>query len=575
MHLIKWFILTFLILSYSTSSLSECTTNPQEHLEAKELMQLLNQWNLAYYEQGISLVTDAVYDQSLQRFFHLQVCYPELNLVALSTQATQQVKHPFAHTGLNKLPTSKAVQQWINERSNQTLWVQPKADGVAVSLIYTNGKLSQAISRGKNGVGQDWTAKVRNLPNVPQQINTHLTQVVLQGELVWRLTNHIQAKQTSQGARSQIAGFMQRQQTDAEEAKKVEVYIWDWPNSGLSMQAQLNQLTSWGFIRSQGLTQPVKSLNDVQHWQNHWYTQPLFMATDGVVLRQQQRPLPETWQEQPPSWAIAWKHPAQQAVTRVSKITYTVGRTGRITPLLELEPFELDQRTISRTSLGSLNKLKQLDVQKGDLVTIQLAGLTLPQLDEVLVRSQPRSKTNHPPEDAFHFLSCLQAKAINKSPYPKGCKQQFIARLTWLSSYQALNMQGISEGTWALLLDAGLLKDLTSWLALTVEDLQPLAGIGTKRSRLLALNFYLARQQPLEVWLSALGMPPSGTDKLFNQQEVKHWQTLAARSLEDWQALSGVGKKRAQDLLEFFNHPVIQEQAEFLANKGVKGFAKP
>lgn len=575
MHLIKWFILTFLILSYSTSSLSECTTNPQEHLEAKELMQLLNQWNLAYYEQGISLVTDAVYDQSLQRYFHLQVCYPELNLVALSTQATQQVKHPFAHTGLNKLPTSKAVQQWINERSNQTLWVQPKADGVAVSLVYTNGKLSQAISRGKNGVGQDWTTKVRNLPNVPQQINTHLTQVVLQGELVWRLTNHIQAKQTSQGARSQIAGFMQRQQTDAEEAKKVEVYIWDWPNSGLNMQAQLNQLTRWGFIRSQGLTQPVKNLDEVKHWQNHWYTQPLFMATDGVVLRQQQRPLPETWQEQPPSWAIAWKHPAQQAVTRVSKITYTVGRTGRITPLLELEPFELDQRTISRTSLGSLNKLKQLDVQKGDLVTIQLAGLTLPQLDEVLVRSQPRSKTNHPPEDAFHFLSCLQAKAINKSPYPKGCKQQFIARLTWLSSYQALNMQGISEGTWALLLDAGLLKDLTSWLALTVEDLQPLAGIGTKRSRLLALNFYLARQQPLEVWLSALGMPPSGTDKLFNQQEVKHWQTLAARSLEDWQALSGVGKKRAQDLLEFFNHPVIQEQAGYLAKQGVTGFAKP
>lgn len=575
MHLIKWFILTFLILSYSTSSLSECTTNPQEHLEAKELMQLLNQWNLAYYEQGISLVTDAVYDQSLQRFFHLQVCYPELNLAALSTQATQQVKHPFAHTGLNKLPTSKAVQQWINERSNQTLWVQPKADGVAVSLVYTNGKLSQAISRGKNGVGQDWTAKVRNLPNVPQQINTHLTQVVLQGELVWRLTNHIQAKQTSQGARSQIAGFMQRQQTDAEEAKKVEVYIWDWPNSGLSMQAQLNQLTSWGFIRSQGLTQPVKNLDEVKHWQNHWYTQPLFMATDGVVLRQQQRPLPETWQEQPPSWAIAWKHPAQQAVTRVSKITYTVGRTGRITPLLELEPFELDQRTISRTSLGSLNKLKQLDVQKGDLVTIQLAGLTLPQLDEVLVRSQPRSKTNYPPEDAFHFLSCLQAKVINKSPYPKGCKQQFIARLTWLSSYQALNMQGVSEGTWELLFDAGLLKNLTSWLALTVEDLQPLAGIGTKRSRLLALNFYLARQQPLEVWLSALGMPPSGTDKLFNQQEVKHWQTLAARSLEDWQALSGVGKKRAQDLLEFFNHPVIQEQVGYLAKQGVTGFAKP
>ena len=575
MHLIKWFILTFLILSYSTSSLSECTTNPQEHLEAKELMQLLNQWNLAYYEQGISLVTDAVYDQSLQRFFHLQVCYPELNLVALSTQATQQVKHPFAHTGLNKLPTSKAVQQWINERSNQTLWVQPKADGVAVSLVYTNGKLSQAISRGKNGVGQDWTAKVRNLPNVPQQINTHLTQVVLQGELVWRLTNHIQAKQTSQGARSQIAGFMQRQQTDAEEAKKVEVYIWDWHNSGLSMQAQLNQLTSWGFIRSQGLTQPVKNLDEVKHWQNHWYTQPLFMATDGVVLRQQQRPLPETWQEQPPSWAIAWKHPAQQAVTRVSKITYTVGRTGRITPLLELEPFELDQRTISRTSLGSLNKLKQLDVQKGDLVTIQLAGLTLPQLEEVLVRTQPRIKPKHPSEKNFHSLSCLQTSDLNNSPNPAACQQQFIARLAWLSSKQGLNMQGVGESTWEALLEAGLLADLTNWLNLTQEQLEQVSGLGKKRSRFLTRSFKLAANQPFTTWLVALGMPPAGNEQLFKVGEIANWQTLAARSLENWQALSGVGKKRAQDLLEFFNHPVIQEQADYLAKQGVTGFAKP
>lgn len=242
--------------------------------------------------------------------------------------------------------------------------------------------------------------------------------------------------------------------------------------------------------------------------------------------------------------------------------------------MLELEPIILDQRTISRASLGGLNKLKQMDVQSGDLVTIQLAGLTIPQLKDVLVRNLPRKTLNLPPKDTFHFLSCLHAQDINNSLYPESCRQQFVARLSWLSSDQALNMQGIGESTWQLLFEEGLLTDLTNWLALTSEQLAKLPSIGEKRSRLLALNFQLAIKQPLEAWLSALGMPPAGKNKLFNEQELAHWQTLSNRSLENWQGLNDVGEKRAQNLLDFFNHPVIKQQAAYLATLGVKGFIK-
>lgn len=573
MRIIIQLLLTF-IIAYSNPSFAKCQTPQQQTTEIKALVELLNQWNLAYYEEGISLVSDAIYDQTLNRFILLQPCFPNLKLPTIITQDSLKLKHPLVQTGLNKVHSSDAVQEWLNKRTHQELWVQPKADGVAVSLVYRNGNLSQAISRGNGELGQDWSEKIKNLPNIPQQINTNLTQVVLQGELVWRLENHIQAKQDSQGARSQIAGFMQRQQTNPEEAKQVEIYIWDWPNSGLSMQAQLNQLVSWGFVRSQDLTQPIKGLEDVKYWQNQWYKNPLFMATDGVVIRQQQRPKAENWQAKPPNWAIGWKHPAQQAVTSVNKIIYTLGRTGRITPLLELEPIILDQRTISRASLGGLNKLKQMDVQSGDLVTIQLAGLTIPQLKDVLVRNLPRKTLNLPPKDTFHFLSCLHAQDINNSLYPESCQQQFVARLSWLSSDQALNMQGIGESTWQLLFEEGLLTDLTNWLALTSEQLAKLPSIGEKRSRLFALNFQLAIKQPLEAWLSALGMPPAGKNKLFNEQELAHWQTLSNRSLEDWQELNGVGEKRAQNLLDFFNHPVIKQQAAYLATLGVKGFIK-
>lgn len=577
MRIISQLILSLVLIQtttvYSTTSLINCQTNQQQATETQALAKRLNEWNDAYYQQGASLVSDAIYDQTLQRFTQLQPCFPSIQLTAITGKPSSSVQHPIVQTGLNKVRTSQAVEDWLAARSHQELWVQPKADGVAVTLVYLNGKLNQAISRGNGELGQDWSEKIKKLPNIPQQINTNLTQVVLQGELVWHLEKHIQANQDSQGARSQIAGFMQRQQTNPEEAKQVEMYVWDWPNSSLSMQAQLNQLVSWGFVRSQGLTQPIKSLNDVKHWQNQWYTQPLFMATDGVVIRQQQRPQAEHWQAKPPSWAIAWKHPAQQAVTHVSKIIYTVGRTGRITPLLELEPLELDQRTISRTSLGSLKTLKQMDVQPGDLVTIKLAGLTIPQLEEVLVKSQPREALNHPPETAFHFLSCLQAEAIDESPYPKGCEQQFIARLSWLSSNHALNMQGVGEATWQLLLKEGVLKDLTNWLALTPEQLEKLPSIGEKRSRLLVMNFRQAATQPLEMWLKALGMPPSGSDPLFNGEEAIHWQILANRSLEDWQGRKGLGAKRAQDLQAFFNDPTIQQQANYLEKMQVIGFS--
>lgn len=577
MRLIAQLALVLLVV-YSSVSFANCQKNPQLKIEAQALAKHLTAWNEAYYQQGVSLVSDAIYDQTLERFTQLQPCFPDIQLPSITGKPSSSLNHPLVQTGLNKVHTSKEIEYWLAQRTDKQLWVQPKADGVAVSLVYINGKLTQAISRGNGQEGQDWTNKVNNLPNIPQQINTDLPQVILQGELVWRLENHIQAKQDSQGARSLISGFMNRKpnsldQKNLEEAKLVEIYVWDWPNSGLAMPAQLEQLKLWGFTRSQGLTQPVKSLNDVKYWQNQWYQQPLFMATDGVVIRQQERPDAQHWLAKPPSWAIGWKHPAQQAVTHVKEITYTVGRTGRITPILEFEPTILDQNTIQRASLGGLKNLKMLDVQAGDLVIIQLAGLTIPQLKEVMVRNEPRVKSNHPPEEVFHSLSCIQASDIKNSPHPRGCQQQYLARLAWLSSKQGLNMQGIGESTWQLLLEEGLLTDLTNWLNLTQEQLEKLPGLGEKRSRLLARNFKLATSQPFTTWLIALGMPPAGSEDLFNNEEKANWQTLTNRSLDEWQTRSGVGIKRAKDLQAFFNHPETQKQASFLAKLDVGAFA--
>lgn len=545
----------------------------------QELAAQLDKWNQAYYHQGLALVSDAVYDHSWQLFQQLQTCWPQVQVKPISYPHNSRWQHPYALTGLHKATSKEEVHQWLTQqlttKPNSTLWVQPKADGVAVSLLYLQGQLVQALSRGDGSSGLDWTAQVSQLPRVPQflgaDINPAPEKVVLHGELIWRLEGHVQAHQPDHQARSRLAGLMQRHQLTPAEAAQIEVFVWDWPNSGLAMPEQLAQLKTWGWPSSQELTHAVSSLEEVEQWLDYWHQQPLFMATDGLVLRQEHRPDPASWLAQPPTWALAWKYPAQQAVTRVTQLTFTLGRTGRITPILEVVPVNLAGKTLRRASLGGLNNLRRLQVQPGDWISLQLSGSSIPHLAAVLTRQQPRQPIQIPPEAAFHHLSCLEVSDFASSPYALGCQQQFLARMQWLGSRQGLNLHGIGPATWRTLLEQGLLTDLTSWLSLNTAQLET-AGLSKKSSRLISLSSRAALHRPFNTWLQALGMPPIDTEQLTANLQPLNWAQLAQLQPEQWQEFNGVGAQRAQDLWAFFNHPNLQRQAQILASLGVAGF---
>lgn len=520
------------------------------------LQQQIDQWDDAYHRKGRSIIADELYDQSRIRLGEWRECFKLPSPSKPLRTASGPVAHPIAHTGLDKLHDAADIEAWLRDRKE--VWVQPKVDGVAVTLIYRSGRLQQAISRGDGIRGQDWTASAQKISAIPQQLTQPL-DLSVQGELYWRLNDHIQARIGSANARATVAGLMGRKDLSAEQAAGIGLFVWDWPLGPSSLRDRITGLAALGFVTTESYSHPVSGLADAQQWRDHWYRSPLPFASDGVVLRQSQRPPAERWQARSPYWAVAWKYPFAQALADVRKVNFKIGRTGRITPVLELAPVRLDDRQIKRVSVSSLKRWQELDIRPGDQVAISLAGLTIARLDSVVLRSTERVELNVPLASDFHPLSCWQ-------PTP-GCESQFLARLTWLGGKQGLALPHVGRGTWEKLLDTGRLNSLLDWLTLEEPELAKIAGLGERSSARLHHSFHSARQRPFTQWLKALGLPPTGQASLADS-----WQALAQRNTEQWQAEPGIGPGRAAQLSAFFRDPQVLALSETLRAAGIDGF---
>jgi len=525
-------------------------------VEISALQQQIDRWDDAYHREGRSLIADELYDQSRVRLIEWRQCFQQPAAPEPLCSASGSVAHPIAHTGLDKLHQAAAVQAWLKDR--QDVWVQPKVDGVAVTLIYRRGLLQQAISRGDGISGQDWTASAQKIAAIPQQLTQPL-DLLVQGELYWRLNQHVQASAGSVNARATVAGLMSRKTLSAEQASGIGLFVWDWPQGPANLPERISTLATLGFATTAPFSQVIANFTDAQKWREHWYRSPLPFATDGIVLRQSQRPPAERWQASAPYWAIAWKYPFARALAEVRKVNFKVGRSGRITPVLELSPVMLDDREIRRVSAGSLKRWQTLDIRPGDQVAISLAGLTIPRLDSVVLRTSERAALDIPDTRDFHALSCWQ-------PTP-GCESQFLARLTWLSGKQGLALQNVGRGTWEKLLETGRLNNLLDWLTLDEPELANIAGFGERSSTRLINSFHSARQRPFTQWLKALGLPPTGQAQLADS-----WQALAQRDTEQWQAEAGIGPGRAAQLSAFFRDPQVLALSDTLRAAGIDGF---
>ncbi|MCK0743853.1 NAD-dependent DNA ligase LigB [Chromohalobacter nigrandesensis] len=548
---LRWGLIAYTLAMGTPVSASTCPQQSPQTLQEdyRALNAQLVRWDQAYYHQGRRLVDDGTYDSAKRQLARWTRCFPSLaaSRVVLHEPDGSQ-RHPIPQTGVNKLPDRNAVARWITQQASHPLWIQPKVDGVAVTLVYRQSRLVAAISRGDGVSGQDWLAKASHIPAIPLKLpDTAPSSVILQGELYARLEDHQQSQDGTDGARARVAGLMARNSLTDRQGEAIGLFVWGWPDGPATMPARLATLADWGFDNVADTTHAVTTPKDVTHWREYWYRHALPFATDGIVVKRGDRPDGHEWEAAPPDWAMAWKYPAQQAIAHVDALDFTVGRTGRITVVATLTPVMLGDKRISHVSLGSLAHWHKTDVRPGDQVRLRLAGLTIPQLKDVIIRTRPRPPVAAPDADRYDRLSCLRLTP--------GCREQFLARLEWLGGDNGLDFEGIGPATWGQLVDAGLIEGLLDWRTLDSRTLEALPGVGIKTASDWQARFAAADKRSPRRWLRALGLPAIPQDALetilarHDMHELTRWAPSA------WQGYSGIGETRAKQLEDFFHHP--------------------
>lgn len=555
-----WVAILIGILCWQSSVWAVCPawSPARAQEEISRLQQQIKQWDDDYWKEGKSEVEDGVYDQLSARLTQWQRCFGSEPRDVMMPPLNGAVMHPVAHTGVRKMVDKNALSLWMRERSD--LWVQPKVDGVAVTLVYRDGKLNKAISRGNGLKGEDWTQKVSLISAVPQTVSGPLANSTLQGEIFLQREGHIQQQMGGINARAKVAGLMMRQD-DSDTLNSLGVFVWAWPDGPQLMSDRLKELATAGFTLTQTYTRAVKNADEVARVRNEWWKAELPFVTDGVVVRAAKEPESRHWLPGQAEWLVAWKYQPVAQVAEVKAIQFAVGKSGKISVVASLAPVMLDDKKVQRVNIGSVRRWQEWDIAPGDQILVSLAGQGIPRIDDVVWRGAERTKPT-PPENRFNSLTCYFASDV--------CQEQFISRLVWLGAKQVLGLDGIGETGWRALHQTHRFEHIFSWLLLTPEQLQNTPGIAKSKSAQLWHQFNLARKQPFTRWVMAMGIPL--TRAALNASDERSWSQLLFSTEQFWQQLPGTGSGRARQVIEWKENAQIKKLGSWLAAQQITGF---
>ncbi|EJP3483850.1 NAD-dependent DNA ligase LigB [Escherichia coli] len=555
-----WMAILISILCWQSSVWAVCPawSPARAQEEISRLQQQIKQWDDDYWKEGKSEVEDGVYDQLSARLTQWQRCFGSEPRDVMMPPLNGAVMHPVAHTGVRKMVDKNALSLWMRERSD--LWVQPKVDGVAVTLVYRDGKLNKAISRGNGLKGEDWTQKVSLISAVPQTVSGPLANSTLQGEIFLQREGHIQQQMGGINARAKVAGLMMRQD-DSDTLNSLGVFVWAWPDGPQLMSDRLKELATAGFTLTQTYTRAVKNADEVARVRNEWWKAELPFVTDGVVVRAAKEPESRHWLPGQAEWLVAWKYQPVAQVAEVKAIQFAVGKSGKISVVASLAPVMLDDKKVQRVNIGSVRRWQEWDIAPGDQILVSLAGQGIPRIDDVVWRGAERTKPT-PPENRFNSLTCYFASDV--------CQEQFISRLVWLGAKQVLGLDGIGEAGWRALHQTHRFEHIFSWLLLTPEQLQNTPGIAKSKSAQLWHQFNLARKQPFTRWVMAMGIPL--TRAALNASDERSWSQLLFSTEQFWQQLPGTGSGRARQVIEWKENAQIKKLDSWLAAQQITGF---
>ncbi len=577
-----------------------------------ELKELLARYSYEYHVLDTPTVSDAVYDGLMREIKAIEHEHPEWITPDSPTQRVggellngfEKVQHATRMLSLNDVFDPAEVEAWVVRMdkllpgSRHEFFADIKMDGLACALIYQDGLLVQAVTRGDSFIGEDVTANVRTIASVPLRLRaTQKTQLFLKGrteirgEIVMLKKDFeaLNASQKTQGKplfanpRNLAAGTIRQLDPKLVAARPLTFMGYDVlrdnPEDIPTNQFAYEAMTNLG-IRRNMQAQTFTAIKDVLEFVHHWEEarHELPFMTDGLVVkvndRAQFRALGIVGKQ--PRAAVAYKYPAEQATSVVLDIVISIGRTGVATPVAVFEPVQVAGTTVQHASLHNADEIARKDVRIGDTVVIFKAGDIIPQVESVVLELRPAISQPFVYEDAlkqqYPELE-FERKGTNVAYRVKGLSGDLVLKrsIEYYASRQALDIDTLGEKNVVALVDAGLVKDIADIYQLTYNQLVRLDRFADISAQKLIAAIADKKQPPLERFILGLGIRHVGAQTALDLASTfQSIEALGNATLERLEAIEGIGKVVAESIVAWFADEDNQAVLRKLAALGVR-----
>lgn len=578
--------------------------NPQER--AAQLRDEITRHNEAYFVNDSPLIPDADYDALVRELRALEAQHPQLSdessvttkVGAPSSEVFSPVVHAEAMLSLDNVFDDNELRSWSDraakpvalDPSTLRFAVEPKIDGLALSITYVDGVMIQAATRGDGRVGEDVTENVRTIRDVPVNlVGGPLGRFEVRGEvLLTKQDFHdLNQRQRERGAkqfanpRNAAAGSLRQKDPSISATRPLSFLAYqlvDLENALLmtTYADSLAVLASWGFQTAAETMFEVAG--DAMIARSNWFEEhrhDLVYDIDGVVVKiddlARRTELGST--SRAPRWAIARKFPPEERTTRLLAIEVSIGRTGRATPYAVLEPVVIAGSRVAMATLHNQDQVALKDVRPGDLVVVRKAGDVIPEVvgavaEEGLERHAPWVFPTTCP-DCGGPLERVGEQSDTYCINP-ACPTQQLQQIIHFASRGALDIEGLGEQRVAQLLDQGLVSDVADLFALRVQDLDHLDGFGDLSARSLVNAIQGAKAVPLSRVLVGLGVRHVGPVAARELASRYHtYEALAQAPLEELEEIDGVGPVIAASVYRYCRESENVQRMAQLARAGV------
>lgn len=500
----------------------------------RELEKLLTQYNYEYHVLDHPSVPDETYDKLFHELLHLEEQYPELKSDTSPTSRVggvvldkfEKVTHETPMLSLSNA-FNEADLRAFNDRVERAVgkveyMCELKIDGLAVSLLYQDGKFSQGATRGDGTVGENITDNLRTIRAIP--LSTDLNaQFEVRGEAympkkAFETLNKRREEnneQVFQNPRNAAAGSLRQLNTKLTSERNLSIFLYGTPRAdilGVTSQSEaLDQLDKLGFKtnKERAVKEDIDgAIEYVNYWQEHRNELPY--EIDGIVIKVNNIDLQEEigYTVRSPKWAIAYKFPAEEAKTKIIDIELTVGRTGVITPTAILEPVRVAGTTVARASLHNHELIEEKDIRINDTVIIHKAGDIIPEVVRVVYEERTNQEVYKAPTQCpscGHEAVKLDEEVAIRCINPK-CPAQIVEDIIHFASRGAMNIDGLGEKFVHQLYDAKLISDVADLYTLKKEELIELDRVGDKKAENLLNAIEASKEAPLQKLLFGLGI---------------------------------------------------------------------